>query len=233
MFVVMLFVGFFPTMKVILMGHCLLFAKSPLSFPLPVKPAHSHKHDDMRGSLSTAKSCRMALLGQKWDDITDGFHCGSCTGTCVDQAADKWCTPFRAGWVGAAAQQWQLWQREEGGGLFFTCAGAPRFVSHLTQPFCLLVVLHLLSSPPPAASSQRVHVTAAFSAQWGSGNDVVSSELIFSVSVNQAPTVIPVNYFKCKCHIETNVWMRRWMSTLEERYFQYTVVVPFVINIYF
>lgn len=87
--------------------------------------------------------------------------------------------------------------------------------------------------PSSSCSSQRVHVTAAFSAQWGGGNDVVSSELIFSVSVNQAPTVIPVNYFKCKCHIETNVWMRRWMSILEERYFQYTVVVPFVINMYF
>lgn len=175
----------------------------------------------------------MALLGQKWDDITDGFHCGSCTGTCVDQAADKWCTPFRAERVAAAAPQWQLWQREEGGGLSSPAQGLPGLFPTSHTP-CVCLVCYISWAPPSSScSSLRAHVTAAISAQWGGGNDVVSSELICSVSVNQAPAVIPVNYFKCKCHVETNVWLWCWKSILEERYFQYTVVVPFAINMYF
>lgn len=80
---------FFLCMKLILTGHCSLVANSPPDFPLPVKPAHGHKQNDRRESISTVKSWRIALLGQKWDDITDGFHCGSCTGTWVYQAADE------------------------------------------------------------------------------------------------------------------------------------------------
>lgn len=61
---------FFPLIKLILTGHCSLVANSLPDFPLPVKLAHNHKWDDVRVSISTVKSWRIALLGQKWDDIT-------------------------------------------------------------------------------------------------------------------------------------------------------------------
>lgn len=57
-------------MKLILTGHYSLVANSLLDFPFPVKLAHNHKQNDVRGSISTVKSWRIALLGQKWDDIT-------------------------------------------------------------------------------------------------------------------------------------------------------------------
>lgn len=60
----------FPLMKLILTGHCSLGANSLLDFPLSVKLAHNHKQSGLRGSISIVKSWRIALLGQKWDDIT-------------------------------------------------------------------------------------------------------------------------------------------------------------------
>lgn len=61
---------FFSFMNLILTGHCSLVANSPPDFPLPVKLAHNHQQNDVRGSISSVKSWRIALLGQKWDDIT-------------------------------------------------------------------------------------------------------------------------------------------------------------------
>lgn len=87
---------------------------------------------------------------------------------------------------------------------------------HPTHPFHLFIInllnysLHQLQ----CTFLWALHITTAISAQWGRGNDVVSSELICSVSVNQAPTVISVNYFECKCcRDKLNVWMWYWKHT--------------------
>lgn len=89
---------------------------------------------------------------------------------------------------------------------------------HPTHPFYLFIINLWNYSLPQLQCTflWALHTTTALSAQSGRGNDVVSSELICSVSVNQAPTVILVNYFKCKCYRDKwNVWMWYWESTLE------------------
>lgn len=95
---------------------------------------------------------------------------------------------------------------------------------HPRHPFHLFIILNLLNCSLHQLQCTflwALHITTAISAQWGRGNDVVSSELICSVSVNQASAVISVNYFKCKCYGDKiNVWLWYWKSTLERAILQ-------------